>query len=183
MKKLRRLTVENFQCHEFTEIDFSPGFNVIIGESDQGKSALLRALKWLLYNEPRGADFIRIGATETRVTVLLTDGCQITRERTPSRNRYYLLLPGQEENIFAGFGSRVPREIQDALGMGKVKLDEDLERALNLGEQLEPPFLLAETGSVKAKAIGRLYGVHIVDAALRETLRDKTGPNRKKTPN
>lgn len=172
MKKLERLTIENFQSHEFTQIDFSPEFNVIIGESDQGKSALIRALKWLIYNEPRGVDFIRVGASRTSVTVLLTDGIQITRERTPSRNRYYLLIPGQQESIFEGFGARVPREIQDALGMGKIKLDEDLERMLNLGEQLEAPFLLAETGSVKAKAIGRLYGVHIVDAALRETVRD-----------
>ena len=172
MKKLQRLTIENFQSHEFTEIDFSPGFNVIIGESDQGKSALIRALRWLIYNEPRGVDFIRVGATYSSVTILLTDGVQVRRERTPSRNRYYLLIPGQEENIFEGFGSRVPREIQDALGMGKVRLDEDLQGSLNLGEQLEAPFLLAETGSVKAKAIGRLYGVHIVDAALRETVRD-----------
>ena len=122
MKKLQRLTIENFQSHEFTQIDFSPGFNVIVGQSDQGKSALIRALKWLIYNEPRGVDFIRVGATRSSVTILLTDGTQITRERTPSRNRYYLLIPGQEENIFEGFGSRVPQEIQDALGMGKSKI-------------------------------------------------------------
>lgn len=172
MKKLKRLIIENFQSHQFTQVDFAPGFNVIVGASDQGKSAIIRALKWLYFNEPRGADFIRVGATGCRVTVLLDDGTQVSRERTPSRNRYYVQQPGREEEVFEGFGSRVPREVELALGVAKAKLDEDLETMLNLGEQLEAPFLLAEAGSVKAKAMGRLYGVHIVDAALRETVRD-----------
>ena len=172
MKKIVRLTIENFQSHRFTQVEFVPGFNVIVGASDQGKSAIIRALKWLLFNEPRGADFIRVGATACQVTLVLADGTLVTRERTTSRNRYYLTLPGQEEVVFEGFGSRVPKEIQVALGVGKVTLDDNLETILNLGEQLAPPFLLAETGSVKAKALGRLYGVHIVDGALRETIRD-----------
>ncbi|HHW92085.1 MAG TPA: AAA family ATPase [Firmicutes bacterium] len=172
MKKLKGLIIENFQSHEFTQVDFAPGFNVIVGASDQGKSALIRALKWLYFNEPRGADFIRVGATGCRVTVLLADDTQVSRERTPSRNRYYVQYPGREEEVFEGFGSRVPREVEVALGVVKTKLDEGLETVLNLGEQLEAPFLLAEAGSVKAKAMGRLYGVHIVDAALRETVRD-----------
>lgn len=172
MKKIKQLIIENFQSHQFTQVDFAPGFNVIVGASDQGKSAIIRALKWLYYNEPRGADFIRVGATGCRVTVLLGDGTQVSRERTPSRNRYYVQYPDQEEEVFEGFGTRVPREVELALGAAKSKLDEGLETMLNLGEQLEAPFLLAEAGSVKAKAMGRLYGVHIVDAALRETVRD-----------
>ncbi|MGI6575677.1 MAG: AAA family ATPase [bacterium] len=174
MKQLERLVIENFQSHGFTEIGFAPGFNVIVGASDQGKSAIIRALKWLFFNEPRGSDFIRVGATGCRVTVFMNDGTVIARERTPTKNRYYLQLPGQEEEVYEGFGNRVPWEVQRAAGLAKVQLDEGLEVMLNLGEQLEAPFLLAETGSVKAKAMGRFYGVHIVDAALRDTVRDMT---------
>src|SRR5690606_26788059 len=34
------------------------------------------------------------------------------------------------------------------------------------------PFLLSETTSTRANAIGRLVGVHIIDDALRDTLKD-----------
>src|SRR6185312_5624229 len=87
-KTIRNLRIENFQSHEVTEMAFDDGLNVIVGASDQGKSAVIRALRWLLFNEPRGSDFMRVGANNSRVTVELADGARVTRERTPSRNRY-----------------------------------------------------------------------------------------------
>src|SRR5689334_5936611 len=170
-KTIRNLRIENFQSHELTELAFDDGLNVIVGASDQGKSAVIRALRWLLFNEPRGSDFMRVGANNCRITVELADGSRVTRERTPSRNRYIVRKAEGDEQIYEGFGNGVPKEVSDVTGVAKVMLDEDTETVLHLGTQLEPPFLLAETGSVKAKAIGRLNGVHIIDAASRDTHR------------
>lgn len=61
MKRFERLLIENFQSHEQTEVFFTEGLNVFVGPSDSGKSAILRALRWVLYNEPKGTDFIRAG--------------------------------------------------------------------------------------------------------------------------
>ena len=91
---IRHLIIENFQSHAHTEIELAPSLTVLVGESDTGKSAVIRALRWLLLNEPRGREFIRAGTTECRVTAILYDGTRITRERTPSRNRYLLLTSG-----------------------------------------------------------------------------------------
>jgi exonuclease SbcC len=173
-KAIRYLLIENFQSHERTELSFDDGLNVIVGASDQGKSAIIRALRWLLYNEPRGSDFIRVGASQCRVTIELADGGRVTRERTPSKNRYIVRRPDGDEQVYEGFGNSVPLEVSEATGVAKVMLDEDTETALHIGTQLEPPFLLAEPGSIKAKAIGRLNGVHIMDAATRDTTRDLT---------
>jgi len=57
MSLIRSLEIENFQSHELTKLDLHKGLNVIVGPSDQGKSALIRALRWLCYNEPKGTDF------------------------------------------------------------------------------------------------------------------------------
>lgn len=171
-RKLTRIAIDNFQSHLSTEMEMSEGLNVITGESDQGKTAILRALKWLFFNEPRGTDFIRIGAGECRVTVETDDGVIVTRERSSSRNRYVLSIPGKDPQIFEGFGSKVPAEVVAALGVEPVVLDDDMSIPLNLGEQLDAPFLLGESGTVKAKAIGRICGVHIVDAAIRNVQRD-----------
>jgi exonuclease SbcC len=176
-KTIRTLRIENFQSHELTELSFDDGLNVIVGASDNGKSAIIRALRWVLYNEPRGSDFMRVGATQCRVMIELSDGSRITRERTPSKNRYIVTKANGDEQIYEGFGNSVPKEVSDLTGVRKVALDEDAETALHLGTQLEPPFLLSEPGSIKAKAIGRLNGVHIIDAASRDTHRDLTRAN------
>jgi len=165
--------VENFQSHEHSELEFSSGLNVIVGPSDYGKSALVRALRWLFYNEPRGADFIRVGANECRVTVELDDGTKISRIRGSSgRNRYLLQRPGEREQVFEGFGSEVPAEIVEASGMRKVFIDDRHKVELNFGGQLEGPFLLAENAAVRAKMIGQLGGVHILDTAQKSVASD-----------
>jgi exonuclease SbcC len=60
---IKKLSLRNFQSHRETDLEFSPGLNIIVGPSDQGKSAIIRALRWLFYNEPRGTGFIRVGET------------------------------------------------------------------------------------------------------------------------
>lgn len=172
MKHIARIRIENFQSHVATELELGPGFNVIVGPSDQGKTAVLRALRWCLYNEPGGTDFIRHGARECRVEVTFSDGTRIRRERTPSRNRYEVQAPEGEPQVFEGFGVRPPAQVLRAHGMPPVALDTDHRVLLNLGGQLEGPFLLSEPPSLRAKAIGRLLGVHVVDAAARLTRRD-----------
>ena len=178
MRRIERVLIENFQSHERTEFRFGPGLNVIIGPSDNGKSAALRAIRWALYNEPRGTDFVRVGTRECRVTVTMSDGAEIVRELlltrsgAVSRNRYLVALPGAEPQVFEGFGADLPVEVIRAHGMPEVQLDTDKRVLLSFGAQLEGPFLLTETGSNRAKAIGRLLGVHVVDAALRATQRD-----------
>lgn len=143
-----------------------------MGESDTGKSAVLRALRWLLLNEPRGRDFIRAGSSECRVTVVLDNGTRITRERTPSRNRYLVTKPDGTRDVYEGFGNEIPKEITTLHGVMPVHLDEDLAVALNMAGQLEGPFLLNQPGSLKSRAIGRLHDVHIIDVAARNTAQD-----------
>lgn len=178
MKHIAGIVIENFQSHVKSELDFSKGLNVIVGPSDNGKSAVLRAIRWALYNEPRGSDFVRSGARECRVTVTMSDGVEITRELLltksggSGRSRYVVRVPGEEQQVFEGFGIEVPAEVIRAHGMPQVLLDTDKHVSLSFGSQLEGPFLMAETGSFRARAIGRLLGVHVVDAAMRNTQRD-----------
>ena len=169
---IKILEIENFQSHVYTRLEMCPSLNVIVGPSDQGKSAIIRALRWLFYNEPRGTDFFRMDSTNCRVTVQLNTGEIITRERTSSRNRYIYRSSKGEEALFEGFGNSVPWEVAKILQMPKIVLDKDTETTLNIGSQLEAPFLLNESGNLRAKMIGRLTGVHIIDAAIRETARD-----------
>ena len=173
MGLIKSLRLINFQSHKDTKIDFDEGLTVILGQTDQGKSAIIRALKWVLYNEPRGTDFIMAGCKLCRVSLEMDDGSVIIREREGQRNRYILIQNGKEE-VFEGFGNTVPLEIARAHGIQKIRIDKDAASAVNLAEQLEPPFLISESGGNRAKALGRLVGIHIIDAAQRTVLKDIT---------
>ena len=171
---IKRVSLRNFQSHRATDFEFGPGLNIIVGPSDQGKSAVIRAIRWVVFNEPRGTGFIRAGETRCQVRLELSNGVAVERIRDESGriNRYILEVPGQEVMVFERFNKEVPLEIRQALGMQKLVIDRDRSVEINLAGQLEAPFLLEESGSTRSKILGRIANLHIIDAAQRDTLRD-----------
>ncbi len=172
LKYLKTVILENFQSHKYTSIDFDESLNIILGPSDSGKTAIIRGIKWALYNEPSGDFFIREGESEASVTLIFSDNTKVQRTRSKSKNLYILYNNKGEQIKFEGFGLNVPEEIIEEIGIRKIKLDSDSTNAINIAEQLDGPFLLSEKTSTRAGAIGRLIGVNIIDEALRETLKD-----------
>lgn len=169
MNAIKLIELQNFQSHVKTIIEpAGPGFlTVITGPSDSGKTAIIRALKWVLYNQPQGAEFTRTGANMVRVKIDYTNDVTVTRERTAATNRYKMIQPGAEKpEVFEGFGSTVPLEVQEITGVRTVKIaDQDL--LLNLSEQLDPPFLgqKSTTAPGRAKILGKLAGTEEIDVA------------------
>jgi DNA repair exonuclease SbcCD ATPase subunit len=188
MNAMKRLTVENFQSHRRTVIDFAPAgqLTIIIGRSRSGKTAIIRALRWLLYNDPRGvavyskgaqlsdnekSGYCRVGASFIRVTLEMESGHTIIRERTAVTNRYKIIKPGTdgrvtEPDVFEGFGDNVPLEVQEITGVRPVKIG-DTELNLNLSEQLDGPFMGTKSMSApaRAKVLGKLVGTEEIDHA------------------
>lgn len=169
MNPIKSIELQNFQSHAKTIIEpAGPGFlTVITGPSDSGKTAIIRALKWLLYNQPQGAEFTRTGTKLVRVAVAYAGGVTVVRERTASTNRYKILQPGAEKpEVFEGFGATVPLEIQEITGVRTVKIA-DLDLMLNLSEQLDGPFLGQKSISspARAKILGKLAGTEEIDVA------------------
>lgn len=173
MIHFKKLIIKNFQSHVHTELDFHPGLNVFVGPSDSGKSAILRALRWVLFNYPRGTEHIRTGASSCEVILQLNDGTIIKRIRNHhSINRYQLERKGEEPQIFEGFGSEVPLEIMNAHQFRPLQLEQK-DIFLQVGNQLDGPFLLSESSGVKAKTIGLVSGAHLIDRALKKLNSDR----------
>ncbi|WP_051271136.1 AAA family ATPase [Shimazuella kribbensis] len=173
MIHFQKLIIKNFQSHVYTEFHFHPGLNVFVGPSDSGKSAILRALQWVLFNAPRGTEYIRVGANLCEVELHLNDGTIIRRIRNHhSINRYQLEKLGEEPQVFEGFGSEVPLEIANAHQFKPLQLEQK-DIYLQVGHQLEGPFLLSESSGMKAKTIGLVSGAHLIDRALKKLNSDR----------
>ncbi|WDF05976.1 AAA family ATPase [Shouchella hunanensis] len=172
LSKMVSVRLENFQSHLDTMVSLSKGLNVVVGQSDSGKTAVLRGVRWALFNQPRGTDFLKVGADFVRVTIEFENGHTLVRERTSSKNRYIIKKKGQDDLVLEGFGSSVPEEVLNAHQMRPFRIDADHEWQLQIAQQLEGPFLLEQTGSIRAKTIGRMSGAHYLDMAIRDTSKD-----------
>lgn len=167
---IRRAKLKEFQCHGKLEIEFGPGLNAILGESDRGKTAILRAIRWALFNRPEGQAFKRHGGgAEMSVELELDDGTVIRRVRSKRVNRYVLTRPGEEPVQFDNFGREVPDEIIRATGVKPaVFRREGLAIEISYGGQFSPPFLLTESGLVRAQVLGYISRTSILDATSRK---------------
>ncbi|WYP24900.1 AAA family ATPase [Alkalihalobacillus sp. FSL W8-0930] len=180
MNNILDVRLENFQSHLDSQFTFADGLNVLIGQSDSGKTAVIRGIRWALFNQPRGTDFIRAGSDFVRVTIQFESGDRLIRERTASKNRYIIKKNGQDQQVFESFGQHVPQEVLDLHGMRPLRIDRDHELTIHLAQQLDGPFLLEQPGSMRAKTIGRISGAHYLDAAIRDTSRDLHSLNQSK---
>ncbi|MBQ9574065.1 MAG: AAA family ATPase [Synergistaceae bacterium] len=75
---INRLVIHNIGGIRNAELEFTPGFNVITGESGAGKSSVVRSLE-LLTGSRGGVKFIRAGETRGSVEADF-DGSTISRE-------------------------------------------------------------------------------------------------------
>jgi exonuclease SbcC len=159
---IQRLDIKNFQSHEQSTIHFKEGINVICGSSNNGKSSVLRAIQWVISNQPGGTEFITIGKDECSVTIHLSNGYNVTRTKSRSGNvNTYLIKKGGtaiHDNPLTGFGGSVPSEVRDAIGVSRSEYI--------FANQLEAPFLISDSPKVRSEKIGNLEELGRIDQAL-----------------
>lgn len=82
-----KLKIKNFQNINEAEIDFKPGICVIQGESNNGKTAILRAVKAIITNPTGAGHFVQHGKKSATVE-LSNNGETLLWERTKSSVNY-----------------------------------------------------------------------------------------------
>lgn len=158
---IKSLEIQNFQSHKNTKLVFHPGVNIIVGSSDSGKTAVLRALRWGLTNKPSGDAFRSSWGGTTEVRIELEDAV-IERLKGNSSNLYKL-----NDFDLAAFGQGVPDEVEKAANINDV----------NLQAQMDAPFLLSENSGEVAKFFNRIARLDVID---KTTSRIKKATNKVK---
>jgi exonuclease SbcC len=148
---IQSLHIQNFQSHKKSLLEFSTGVNVIVGGSDCGKSAILRALRLVAYNKPSGDAFRSHWGGETNVQVDLKEGDSIQRVKTDSSNTY--VLNGAQ---LKAFGQGVPDEISSVLNIDEI----------NFQQQHDNSFLLSQTAGEVSNHFNRIANIEIINKSL-----------------
>lgn len=147
---LTHLKIEDFQPWEDLRLKLDQ-IITLIGPSDTGKSSVIRAIRWLALNLPKGREFIRRGS-ESASVALRVDERVIKRLRGKgSQNAYQ--LDGAE---FKAFGSNPPEEVAEVL-----RVD-----ALNFQGQHDPVFWLTLTPGQLAAEINKIVDLSLADESM-----------------
>lgn len=161
----KQLQIKNFQSHKNSILEFHPGVNIIIGQTDTGKTAIVRCLKWINFNRPTGEAFKSNWGGQTSV-LLETDDHTIERIKG-TKNLYKL------DNVdMTAFGTDVPQEIIEAVNMSET----------NYQFQHDNFFLLSNTAGEVAQFFNKIAHLDKIDKGvqfLKSAIRVQT--NRVKT--
>jgi DNA repair protein SbcC/Rad50 len=168
--KIRKLRLRNFQSHELTEIDLSKGLNVFVGNSDEGKSAIVRALDAVLRNEVSN-DLVRHGADFFEVTIWLDSRIMVSRRKGEKVNEYVITEEDKVAETFERLGNDVPKRVREILGQCDVTVDEE-EIPVTIANQEQGTFLMDQPAPVRAKLFGKISGLDVIDRALKEIQSD-----------
>ena len=164
--------LEDFQSHEKSIFNFDKGLNILTGLSNAGKSSISRALSLILFNT-WDKSWVKFGAKYCRISLETDTGIFVVREKGEKINKYILTLPDCAPETFEAFGTGVPEQVQQALKIQEVQVDTTDKLNLNLAGQMDALFLLSQTGSYRAKVLGKLSGATYLDHAIRELNKDK----------
>lgn len=160
---ITEVEIENFQSHKHTVLPLVKGTNALVGSSNSGKSAVLRAIKWATLNIPSGTDFIRVGEETARVKLKLSNGKDIERIKSRKKDNFYKLYEnGELIEEYTGFGQGVPPDITEAHGIIPIAGDTYFQFA----HQLEAPFMLSMKPKNRAEIIGNLEELEKIDQGL-----------------
>lgn len=163
------ITIENLESHKETNIQFTPGLNVFIGETDIGKSGSLRAMYWVLNNRPLG-DWMRplFWDGTTKSTVFFCDDPKkfdegptnwVSRIKGSKFNHYQI---GDGPLINAGSGGP-PEEVVKIINMDDVNFQLQIDRA----------YLMFETAAERGRVLNKLAGLDDIDRTMENSKRDR----------
>jgi energy-coupling factor transporter ATP-binding protein EcfA2 len=160
---LDQVDVEGYQSLKDARLRLGR-FTVIVGESNVGKSALLRAIQGAVENEA-GTGFIHHGMKAASITLRTRDGA-VVRWTKPKTGSPTYDLNGK---LYTKIGnSTVPEDVSNALRMRQIGCGAGIKLNIHFHSQWSLPFLADESSPRVAKILGELSGVNLLYLATQD---------------
>lgn len=156
---IKSLEIKNIQSHKDSKLVFSPGINALVGTSNNGKSAVLRALMWAITNRPLGTEILLSNwaydskgkqSEEMSVTVE-KENSTLVRRKTKTDNEY--VLNGE---VLEAIKTDVPESVRKFFALSET----------NIQKQQDAPFLLSQSSGKIAEYFNRIVRLDIIDRVL-----------------
>ena len=157
---IKSIRLQNFQSHQDSILEFTNGINIISGSSNNGKSSIIKAINWIISNEPKGTDIITYNEKECRVKLEIDDNI-IEKIKSDKENKFII-----NDIELKSVGQSIPEEINN------LNFNE-----LNLQMQFDKFFLLQDSPGEVARILNRIINLSIIDESIKKI---KSKVNKKK---
>lgn len=163
---IKSIEIKNYQSHKKTRLDFCEGINAIVGNSNSGKTSILRSLYWVLYNRPLGSSFISHWNIDDKENPIKNTSVIIENDKGIIERRKGTIIQNEDKKDFNGYilndkileavGKNVPEEVTSLFNLDNV----------NIQKQLDSPFLLSESAGEVARFFNSLIKLDLIDNVL-----------------
>ena len=152
----KQLDLTRFQPHKRKRVKLHPRVTVIVGETGTGKSAIIRGLRLVCLNQPRGASYVKHGSKSLSVGLAVRGtggkGFRVQIGRGKGKNAYHL-----DGKRFAPEKRRsVPQAIERLLNVSPASFQ----------DQDEPHFWLYDSPGQVAKHLNELADLETMDRVM-----------------
>lgn len=156
---IKSLQIKNIQSHLDSKLVFSPGINALVGTSNNGKSAILRALFWAVTNRPLGTEILlsnwaydKKGKQNDEMSVTVQKGnSTLIRRKTKTENEYVI-----DGEVLEAIKTDVPEQVKSFFALSET----------NMQRQQDAPFLLSLSSGKIAEYFNRIVRLDIIDKVL-----------------
>ncbi len=133
------VNVKNYQAIKEVNLKFEPGITAIVGNSNNGKSSIIRSIEAAINNKG-GSGFINYDADQCEVTIKDNDQ-EITWIKSKKAGKSHYIING---TTLKKIGQKQIPRVAQLLNMGEVEINNERFR-LNFWKQMEYPFLVGKT--------------------------------------
>jgi exonuclease SbcC len=164
---ITQLEIKNYESHKNTIINLHPGLNIIVGESDKGKSGFFRAFNKCRTNAPLGSGMRPLyWEGDGLVKVTFEEGQSVSWHQKKSGNFYQV-----NDSDLMNAGTSVPEEVKAIFNMQEI----------NCQTQIDRSFLMFETAGERGRILNKLAGLDKIDSTISNAKSDvnKIKSNRK----
>jgi DNA repair exonuclease SbcCD ATPase subunit len=182
----QELFIQNFQSHKKVTLNFSKGINSIVGISDSGKTALLRALYWAIHNRPllgeKNAD-VSDWNKDDKYEPIKSTFVKVTTDKGVIERRYGFIKVDDKKKKFNGY--ILNNNLDNRLEAIGTSVPDIVTKMFNLDEvnfqgQFDPSFLLSSSSGEVARFFNSTIRLDLIDKILSnadskrlETLKEK----------
>ena len=155
-RKIKSVKIKHVNNHEESVYDFHKHINLIVGSSENGKSASIRGIVFAMYNI-YNSDLVNWDEKFAQVTIEFFDGAIIKRTKGKDVNRVEFKYPGQKEfTIYKSFGADYPEEVWNFLGNPPKYID---SKPIAYADQHSKTFLVDLKPTQLPSVFSQLTGV------------------------
>lgn len=149
-QEIKSIELVNIQKHKHITLSLS-GINVLIGETESGKTSILRGILWNILNNTSGEKLLNNdGAKACSVTITCGDDV-VSRNWSKSENTY--TLNGKK---FSAIRTSVPDEVSKLYAVDSV----------NIQRRRDVPFMVYYKDTECAKQFGDMLDVSEIDRTI-----------------